>query len=118
MADNTSVHYSLRQTPFYLLCGRDTILPMEEIKYRRASLVNEEQKLNHELQEALELARQFLRKSQELQYSAYEKKTTIPNIELYQTALYKNHRRTNKLESKWTGPFTTTKFISDNNSNL
>ena len=113
MAYNTSVHSSLKQTPFYLLYGRDAILPTENIKDRRVRLVNEEPKLDHEWQEALELSRKFLKKSQEMQKETYDKQTKIPNFKLYQTVLYKNHRRTNKLESKWIGPFTIVKIISE-----
>ena len=113
LAYNTSKHTSLRHSPFYLLFGRDAVLPIETLPDIRIRLINEEQEIGDEWQKAKELALRYLEANQVKQKNHYDANSKIIEVKIGDLVYYKNHRKQHKLTDRWKGPYKVTNILSE-----
>jgi transposase InsO family protein len=112
-AYNTSVHSTIRDTPFFLNYGRDARLPIDanlgtQPEMETLDLLSYKQQLRERLGRAWELAAVYTKKAQAIQKSSFDARHNAKEHEfevgvlvLYDRPTAKSH----KFEKKWKGPY-------------
>ena len=115
---NTSVHASLKESPFYLMYGRDCIEPgdmNEPMRYRLTS--SEEGIFSDGWRIAMETARKNLERAQITQKAGYDKRTRpLRFYEIGDEVLIREMACVpGKFNLRFRGPYKITKKMSDHN---
>ena len=115
---NTSVHASLKESPFYLMYGRDCIEPgdmNEPMRYRLTS--SEEGIFSDGWRVAMETARKNLERAQITQKAGYDKRTRpLRFYEIGDEVLIREMACVpGKFNLRFRGPYKITKKMSDHN---
>lgn len=116
-AYRTTKHSVIRQTPFFMMYGREALLPIDEIEdfpkedsieqeilERRSELIK--------LEEKREEIKEIIEQSQSRRKQQYDQKIKQVQFKENDEVLLKDEQRTHKLSSKWKGPFIIHKNIS------
>ena len=110
-AYRTTKHSTTKQTPFYMMYGREALLPIDEIEdfpeakedieqeilERRSELI----KLEKKREEVKEIIEDFQSKRKE----KYDQKVKHVQFQEDDEVLLKDQQRTHKLSPKWKGPY-------------
>ena len=120
-AYRTAVHSSTLETPFYLMHGRDAILPLEtllEVYNKSECEPNDyKTKVTIKLRDAFQLAYSNMHAAQEAQKFQYDKKSKLQKFnvgdKVYMTTVVIQPNQSRKFTPKWQGPYRITRQISD-----
>ena len=103
LAIRTSVSKTTKQSPFYLLFNRLPLLPLDNLLMPRQKFVGEDfheyviENIHKTFLQTLKFTKQAKRESMK-----YDKnKNNKPQFDVGNHVFYKNHAKTNKLESNW-----------------
>lgn len=117
-AYRTIKHSTTKQTPFYMMYGREAFLPIDEIEdfpeeggeniekeilERRSELIK--------LEEKREEIRKVIEESQSKRKEKHDQGVKQVKFEIGDEVLMKNEQRSHKFSSKWKGPYTIHKNI-------
>ena len=116
-AYNTSVHASLKETPFYLLFGHDAMQPdLIEGQERYRDAIHPTDIFLNRWFKAKKAARIALGKAQLTQKEYYDRNVQEEDISEGNLVLLRDHRAgTGKFEPRWLGPFKVIKVLSNEN---
>lgn len=124
-AYNTTTHASHQTTPFYLVYGREPILPVDKATKRPLEVQTEDNDELTELQiieEARKKAKHLIQMSQEKSKKRFDANRELPIYKVADLVLLhkplKTSMKKGKLEMPWKGPFVITKRINDLNYQL
>ena len=114
---NQSIHISTKESPFFLLKGRDPLEPTDlrpPMRYRLAQ--NENNIFSQQWHQAVELARANILIAQDKQKQNYDKNIRECIFEEGDQVLQKeSHSQTGKFYMQWDGPFIIIKKLSNVN---
>ena len=114
---NQSIHISTKESPFFLLKGRDPLEPTDlrpPMRYRLAQ--NENNIFSQQWHQAVELARANILIAQDKQKQNYDKNIRECIFEEGDQVLQKeSHSQTGKFYMRWDGPFIIIKKLSNVN---
>ncbi len=106
MAYNTSRQNSTKMTPYFLMYGRTTRLPLEEEVLSRTTLLDRVITMVHKLPIFRESARIAIKRAQEKMKQEYSVQQSI-KFQVGDQVLYDDSPNYHtKLEKKWIGPWT------------
>ena len=120
-AYRTAVHSSTLETPFYLMHGRDPVLPLDTLlaMQRRSDCEPNDYKsrITLKLRDAFHLAYNNMHVAQAAQKLQYDKKSKLQKFsvgdKVYMTTVVVQPHQSRKFTPKWQGPFRITRKISD-----
>ena len=104
-AHNSSQSKGSRFSPFFLLYGRDMVLPADTILAPRTKYLGEDyfpQSLE-KMHTTFKLVRRHIRQQTEKNKKYHDKKSNVKEVSfnLGDAVYFKNHERQNKLDTKW-----------------
>ena len=116
-AYNTSLQASIKETPFFVMYGRDPIEPSDLKPPSRYRLGDDElEDFTWNWHRTVELCREHLAKAQKYQKDYYDKSAKPIEFEIGDSVLLKENRtQTGKLYFRYSGPFAIIKKISPKN---
>jgi hypothetical protein len=105
------VNESSKHSPFYLLYNREVVLPLDTILKPRRRYMGEDlhQIALQEQHKAFVLVHRNLKESKRKQKERADRNSKDEQFKVGDPVYLKNHRRNNKLESKWTPYYRITK---------
>ena len=116
LAYNSSIHTSIKNSPFYLLFGREPSLAIDiEKPLRYRAIESENNIISQQWHNALKIAKLHLLKAQKKQKAYYDKNCLRTKFNINDQVLLKLHDMPGKFNMKWDGPFLIIKHISDLN---
>jgi Integrase zinc binding domain/Integrase core domain len=110
-AYRTNKHSTTKQTPFYMMYGREATIPIEEVE-----VISEEREDNAEtilrrlyeiikLEEKRDEIIEIIKEAQSKQKERYDKGVKQVKFKIDEEVLLKDEQQNNKLMSKWKGPY-------------
>ena len=110
-AYRTIKHSTTGQTPFYMMYGREALLPINEIEDFPEIKDNIEQEVLErrsdliKLEEKREEIKEVIENSQSKRKEKYDQKVKHVQFQEEEEVLLKDQQRTHKLSPKWKGPY-------------
>ena len=111
-AYRTNKHSITKQTPFYMMYGREATLPIEETEVFNKEREGCSEPMLRRLYEIIKLEEkrdeiiEIIEKAQSKQKERYDKKVKQVRFQEDEEVLLKDEQETNKLLPKWKGPYT------------